>query len=45
MGGLDWMFSGNTSLGVGWCFAGISYETGSGRDAFGVNLNNNGLLT
>jgi hypothetical protein len=42
LGGLDWMFSGNTSLGIGYRFAYIGYETGSGRDAFGVSLYNNG---
>lgn len=40
--GLDWMFSGNTSVGIGYRFAYFEYETGSGRDKFSVSLNNNG---
>lgn len=40
---LDWMFSGNTSLGLGYRFGYVSYNKNadSGRD-FGVSLNNNG---
>ncbi len=41
--GLDWMFSGNTSLGLGYRFGHLSYNKGfdNGRD-FGVTVNNNG---
>lgn len=42
MSGLDWMFSGNTSVGIGYRFAYLEYETGSGRDEFDVSLSNNG---
>lgn len=42
LAGVDWMFSGNTSVGLGYRFAGNQYKIGSGRDAFSFNLNNNG---
>ena len=43
LSGLDWMFSGNTSLGVGYRFGYTSYNSDldSGKD-FGVTLNQNG---
>ncbi|MBL1174912.1 outer membrane protein [Pantanalinema sp. GBBB05] len=42
MGGLDWMFSGNTSVGLGYRFAYMKYKSGSGSDAFEVSASNNG---
>lgn len=42
LSGLDWKVWGNTSVGLGYRFAGINFNTGSGLDAFGVNLSNNG---
>lgn len=42
MGGLDWMFSGNTSVGLGYRFAYLKYKSGSGSDAFEVSVSNNG---
>jgi hypothetical protein len=41
--GLDWMFSGNTSLGLGYRFGYVSYNKDFDRDRdFGVSLNQNG---
>lgn len=42
LGGLDWMFSGNTSMGLGYRFAYLKYKSGSGSDAFEVSASNNG---
>ena len=43
LAGLDWMFSGNTSLGLGYRFGSVSYNNNfdSGKD-FEVNLDQNG---
>ncbi len=41
--GLDWVFSGNTSLGLGYRFGSVSYNKDFDRDRdFGVSLNQNG---
>ncbi|MBE9171457.1 hypothetical protein IQ238_29545 [Pleurocapsales cyanobacterium LEGE 06147] len=41
--GLDWMFSGNTSLGLGYRFGYVSYNKDFDRDRdVGVSLNQNG---
>jgi hypothetical protein len=41
--GLDWMFSGNTSLGLGYRFGYVSYNKDFDNDKdFGVSLNQNG---
>lgn len=41
--GLDWVFSGNTSLGLGYRFGSFSYNKDFDRDRdFGVSLNQNG---
>ncbi|HEY9616838.1 MAG TPA: hypothetical protein V6C64_08360 [Microcoleaceae cyanobacterium] len=42
MGGLDWMFSGNTSVGLGYRFSYLKYKSGSGSDAFEVSASSNG---
>jgi hypothetical protein len=43
LGGIDWMFSGNTSLGLGYRFGYTSYNSELDHDNdFGVTLNNNG---
>lgn len=43
LAGLDWMFSGNTSLGLGYRFGYVSYNKDFDRDKdFGVSLNQNG---
>jgi hypothetical protein len=43
MSGIDWMFSGNTSLGLGYRFAHTSYNSELEIDKdFGVTLNQNG---
>jgi hypothetical protein len=36
LAGLDWVFAGDTSLKAGYGFYGIEYETGEGRDEFGI---------
>ncbi|MEM1369424.1 MAG: hypothetical protein AAGG02_15720 [Cyanobacteria bacterium P01_H01_bin.15] len=36
-GGVDWVFAGNTSLLAGYGVYGIDYDTGSGRDQFGLD--------
>ena len=41
LGGIDWMFSGNTSLGLGYRFGFLNYNKGSGRD-FSLQANQNG---
>lgn len=42
LAGLDWKFSGNTSVGIGYRFAYIGYNTGSGSDEFDISLYSNG---
>ena len=43
LAGLDWMFSGNTSLGLGYRFGYVSYNKDFDNDKdFGVSLNQNG---
>jgi len=37
LGGVDWVFAGDTSLGLGYSVFGIDYETGEGRDEFGID--------
>jgi hypothetical protein len=37
LAGLDWVFAGDTSLKAGYGLYGIEYETGEGRDEFGIN--------
>jgi hypothetical protein len=40
-GGIDWMFSGNTSLGLGYRFGFLNYDKGTGRE-FSLEANQNG---
>lgn len=42
LAGLDWKFSGNTSVGIGYRFAYLGYNTGSGSDEFDISLYSNG---
>jgi hypothetical protein len=39
-GGVDWMFSGNTSLGLGYRFAALDYN--SGANELDLNVDQNG---
>jgi hypothetical protein len=41
LGGIDWMFSGNTSLGLGYRFGFFNYDKGTGRE-FSLEANQNG---
>ncbi len=41
-GGIDWMFSGNTSLLLGYRVGQLKYSTGSGDDEFGADLVSHG---
>ena len=42
LAGLDWKFSGNTSVGIGYRFAYLGYNSGSGNDEFDISLYSNG---
>lgn len=38
-GGVDWMFSGNTSLGLGYCASFLDYSSSSSEVDLDVNQN------